>query len=632
MFKKIAKSGLNISLNWNLIFAFISFWSCGFFGYFSKGTFGMVNNILITIVTLAIFLFFLFSGLKNKGEKYTITKEGLVVFFSYFFLLLLLSWKNLTNPINGDHLPYVQHAKAHSFFIVEKIYQHVSAVGSVPFWFMTWCVEILIIVSFVALWSLSRRFGRYFTLSVFGVVFLILRILVIYQGGNPDPYPSFGLFLIWLSGVLVPGTDFIFRLSDFIPFVTFVTFIYYFSKPYFSQKIAWLFGLLIGTIPVFWHVGTLVEFSVWTAGGWTLFLFWLILDKEKKLFSTYTLIAILVVCSCIRVSGPAAIIFVIGLVVLQWYTKKLTVKELLFILTPCLLIVPILIQNHYVGSPAAYNGTVYPDIGIIQNAPLFNRIKVSLFSGVFINSVVNTFSVMYIIALCLLPVLLLIKRKYIELAIAISLFVLAYLMFYSIDPWLWGNGRYQAEYIFPFLAISLFLLLSAVKNRYIQISCIVVGIGLNLFSFYTIPERNEGWYGHVNYFPQAKLRGEYSIQSEYPMDFKQALDEARVAGYEGHIYFPGYLYLFSILSDFSTANVLHEKEIMVNVGASMGTSTVANINKNKNIQVVFIPMYPKDINPIEGSVYNGLKQSGWVDWKEEYNPVYKQTIQGLIRK
>lgn len=630
--KKIFTEGFEVSLNWNLLFAFMAFWSYGFFGYFSKSSFGLVNNILITVLTCGIFLFFLHTGLENKGRKYRVTKEGIIVFASYFFVLLVLSWHNLTNPINGDHEPYVQHAKAHSFYIVEKLAEKIPSVADLPFWFVTWGVEIVIILFFVSLWLIARRLNTHSIVFIFGSIFLALRVVIFHQGGNPDPYPAFGLFPIWISGVLLPGTDFSFRLSDFIPLIIFTSTVYYFVRQYLPKVPAWLFGLLIGTIPVFWHVGTLVEFSVWTAGGWMMFLFWLILDKEKKLFSVYTLVAVLVVCSSIRVSGPAALIFVFGLLVQMWYTKKITTQEVIKILTPCLLIVPLIIQNHYVGSPAAYDGVAYPQLGIIENASLLDRLEASFSTGVVINSTLNSFSLLYIVIVCLLPVLLLLRKKYLELAICVGLLGIAYLMFYSIDPWLWGNGRYQAEYVFPFLAVALFLLVSKITSRAFQVACIVVCIGFNIFCFYRIPLRNEGWYGHKNYFPQAKVRGVYSIQFEYPIDFKSVFVLSKEVGFEGYLYYPGYFYLHFILSGDSIKNVMLEKEIMTNVGASMGTSTVANINNNKIIKVVFIPLYPKDEDSIEDAVYAELKQSGWVDWKELYDPVYKQTTKGLVRK
>ena len=107
---RIVKEGFNITINWNFVLAFICFWSYGFFGYFSKESFfskesiGLVDNILLTILTLFIFLFFLFLGLKNKGKTYIVTSEILVVFSSYFLTFLILSWENLTNPVNGDQL------------------------------------------------------------------------------------------------------------------------------------------------------------------------------------------------------------------------------------------------------------------------------------------------------------------------------------------------------------------------------------------------------------------------------------------------------------------------------------------------------------------------------------------------
>lgn len=635
---RIIKEGFSVTINWNFVLAFICFWSYGFFGYFSKESFfskesiGLVDNILLTILTLFIFLFFLFLGLKNKGKTYTVTPEILVVFSSYFLIFLILSWENLTNPVNGDHFGYIQHAKAHSFFIVEKISHIVPSFNNVPFWFMVWCVDIIFIVSFIAGWLVLKRYNRYLILVVTGTLFIFLRGMVIYQGGNPDPFPAFGLFPIWLSSVFFPGTDFGFRLAVFFPFIVFVTCVYYFSRSYFSKRIAWLFGFLLGTIPVFWHVATIVEFSLWTAMGWAMFLFWLIIDKERKLISLQTLVVILVVCSSIRISGPAALILVFALVFFNWCIKKINVREALAVMIPCLVLLPIILQNHYVGSPAAYAGAPYLNLGIIQNASLFERIKISFLSDVSINAILNTFILPYVVITGLLPILLLLKKKYIQFLVVVSFFCIAYIVFYSIEPWLWGNGRYQAEFIFPFLAASLLLCLIFIKNNILKTCFIVLGIGLNLFSFYTMHSRNEGWYGYRAYFPQAKIRGAYSIESEYPIDYKRALNEASVAGYEGKTYYPGYLYLLSNLSGYSVKNVLREKDIMNTVGASLTTSTAITIHKNKNIQAVFIPMYQKEIESTEEHVYESLKRFGWVDWKELYDPVYKNTIRGLKRK
>lgn len=630
--QKIVNTGFSICINWNIVLAFVCFWSFGFFGYFSNKSFGLVNNGLITLLTLSIFLAFLFLGLNNKGKVYEVSPETVKVFTSYFVVLVVLSWGSLTYPVNGDHLTYIQHAKAHSYFIVEKISQVIPQVATLPFWFVAWLVEVFMLVSFLFGCLLLKKINKYKILVIAGVVFIALRAVVISQGGNTDPFPALGLFPIWLSSVLFPGTDFGFRFAFFIPYITFVTCVYYFARLHFSKEISWLFGFLVATIPVFWHVATIVEFSIWTAIGWAVFLLWTINDKERKVISLQMMIFLLVICSAIRISGPAALAPLLLIVFYEWYVKKINTRELFFLILPISLLLPNILLEFFVGHTAAYVGNNYSSLGIIEGASLFERLKISIISGVFGNAVLNTFIIPYVLIAGILPIILLYKKKYLEFSVTISLFAIAYVMFYSIDPFLWGNGRYQAELIFPFLVASLFLCLQMFTNTFFKICVLILGICFNFFYFFTIPSRNEIWYGRISYFPQAKIRDAYFILSEYPIYYERAFDEARKHGYEGKVYYPGYLFLLSNLSGDSVKSVLKEKYFMNTVGASIGTSTASSIDKNKDIQIVFMPMYQRESRSTQEDVYLSLKKAGWVDWVELYDPVFMNTIRGLKRK
>ena len=64
-----------------------------------------------------------------------------------------------------------------------------------------------------------------------------------------------------------------------------------------------LFGLAVGTIPVLWHVGILVEQSIWTSIIWTLLLLTLAENPDFTNFNWIRWFSVLSIFSLLRITA-----------------------------------------------------------------------------------------------------------------------------------------------------------------------------------------------------------------------------------------------------------------------------------------------------------------------------------------
>ena len=609
-----------INLNWAVILAFVAFWSYGFFGALTPKNFGLSANIFISFILCGIFILFLWLWGNNDSYKdgIIIKNKDILTFASFFLIIFVLSFNNLTMPLNGDQLAHSQQSKLHSIALIDFLSNQTGFLNNFSFKWLIYIVDLLTIFAGFLLYKFIKNKSWLFKTATFSLLFLFFRFSIIAFGGSAGPHPSFRLFPLWLTGAIFTSTDFSFRLAQFIGLIGLMWLIQRIANQRLSFINSWLFALAVGTIPVLWHVGVLAEQSVWTAILWTIFLLYFFTYGDK--FNYIGWISIISIFTMLRQSAFVALLPLFLIIIVDLIKRKEFSAKKIFILSiPILLMIPFLMNSVIVGTPVSYQGDVSS----------FQRVWSALDSGIVFNAIMNSVGWLWIIFL-FIPLLFIFKNPFKILALFIF-FIAGVYVFYMIVSGVWGMGRYQAEYVVPFVALGFFLFINFIAGRYgfTRKFLPVVFIFLIIYNIY-IFKNLASFNKSIDEFKitlgaDMKIRGAYAILSEFPYEYKQAFTAAKEIGYAGKIFVAGVTYgvFGEILNDFTVSEVKMEKNIYEEIKSDVSAE---NINKNNKIQLILISDFAGG-----DKLKDDLENLGWKKWKEFRNNEYGSTIFGLIR-
>ncbi len=624
-----------LPINWAGILVFVAFWSYGFFGALSSGS--RFFNAVIFPVLFGIFFLFLFFWQKRISffkDKIIFKIKDLLVLALLFLLLFPLSFFNLTNSLTNDGLAHAQQSELHGMSLIYILAGKFGFLNNLIFSDVLWAINFLVLISGIAFYLFFRNKKFFLKIAVFSVVFILFRLLVLRFGGSAGPHPPLRLFPLWLSGTIFYPSDFSFRLAQFSGLIAMGWIVWRFVE----KRAGFFFALLLGaasaTIPVLWHAGILAEQSIWTAIVWSFVLLYMYFKAELTANDYLRLVAVVSIATLMRQTAFVAILPIFLRLAYDFWKKKISLADLFLILSPVLVMAPFLLWSFFAGTPASY---VSGEIAYVPaNASALSRAWLAIRHGIVWTAMRNSVSPIWL-GFGALPFILFIKkpRRLFEL---LSFFVCGAVIFYIINPRLWGVGRYQAEYVVPFVILGLVLVATLIKEK-IGILKYILPIGLlaliayNAYVFKNIPKVNPPTDILVSTFSEIiKKRGAYSTITEFPYDYRSALRDVRTSGYADSIYISGATYgaLPQILAGFTVGEVVADKR-------SMGGGDILRngalplspeeINSNKNIKLVLIS---DDIN--RDSTLEQLKVAGWNEWKNFKNEIFGATIIGLVRK
>jgi hypothetical protein len=636
-FKKIdlEKKLFTMPLNWAGILAFVAFWTYGFFGTLSSGSRSL--NITIFPVLLAIFLLFLFfwqKGNKFFKDELVFRIKDLLVLSLLFLFLFPLSLSNLSNSLNGDELAHAQQAELHGISLTYLLAGKFGFLNNLSFADVLWTINFLILLFAAAFYLFLKNKSFSLKVLAFSAVFILSRLLVLRFGGSGGPHPPFRLFPLWLSGTIFYPADFSFRLAQFLGLIILGWIIWRFAEKRAGFVLAFLVAASSITIPVLWHAGILAEQSVWTAIAWSLVLLYMYLKPELEVKDYLRLVVGISVATLMRQTAFVAFLPVFLRLAYDIWKKKISLVEAFMIFSPVLVTAPFLLGSFVSGTPASYisGEAAYVPAGMHGLARVWFAVK----SGIIWTAITNSVKPVWLVFVGI-PLIFFIKkpRKLFELT---SFFVCGASIFYLINPNLWGVGRYQAEYVAPFAVFGLALVAMFIKEKmkvlkYVLLVGLLALIAYNVYVFKNIPKANPPADILVSAFSDTiKKRGEYSIITEFPYDYRFALAGARAGGYADSVYIAGSTYgVFpEILAGFTVREVTTDKKLTTG-GDILRNSALPlspeEITSDKNIKLVLIS---DDMN--RNFIFSQLETLGWTEWKNFKNEEYGATTIGLIRK
>jgi len=626
----LEKDIFSININWATILAFVAFWSYGFFGALTGKNLGFGKNIVISFFLFVIFILFLWLEQKDNFKDHFIFKnKDIFVFASFFLILVFFSFGNLTASVVGDGFAHAQQSKLHSITLIYLLSETANFFDNFIFSNLIYAIDLLMIGFGFLIYKFTEKRRWLVKVIIFSALFLLFRIIVIKFGGSAGPHPPFRLFPLWLASAIFTSADFSFRLAQFAGLIGLMCFIQRIVNKRLNFINSWLFAFAVGTIPVLWHVGILVEQSIWTAIVWILFLLYFLIsdfdNNEAKELNYMRWISIISIFTLLRQSAFVAFLPLLLIIFIDFLKRReFNIKKILILTSPIFLMLPFLLNNIVNGTSASYLG----ELSSIQ------RIWVALDSGIIFNAMMNSIGWPWIIFL-FFPLLFFIKNS-LKISAVLIFFIAGVCIFYMVNPSLWGMGRYQAEYVIPFVILGFFLFVNYIvkyynfASKFLPIFFVFLIIN-NIYVFKNLASFNKPIDElKITFFDQdIKIRGQYAILSEFPYEYKQAFAEAKKAGYSGNIFVAGATYgvFGEILNNFTVLEVNLEKDIykkMQNISPAIYSSW--EINENAKIKLVLITDYHKG-----KELKKELENLGWNRWKEFNNRQYGSTIYGLTR-
>ena len=476
------------------------------------------NIFIIEVLINLNFIVFFYLYKKNPSQKnsfnFNFDKIEILFFLSLFLFLLILTFNELNTPLFGDEIAPTRRAARtalFSSFLFLKVFD-IDYLKEIPFKYIIQVLsffQILFIIFIIYLLKTKKLYILIFLL----LINFLLRFLIkdaIHHPPLNHIFSSVFTSFLGLNHIVV-------RLSYLIPFLLFLIFLFKLISTYIEKKISMLLIISIATFPFLIIASVVPDHSIWSSLIFTFLLFYVYLKDNINYKLCITIISIGIL---FRITIFSAFILIglvfIGDIINKKFKisdklKDLFLKDKIFVFI--LIFMPLLLVS-IIGTPA-FEG--------INNSNSFTLFFEALKSNIIFNSIIKQIPLWYY------PFLFLIffaKRK----TEIIIFFILNLIIYFSIQPGLWGNAKYVLEYALPFFILGYFIFAKILIERKMikTISLItLLIIFLNVYDIYKFPKSrvsadiilNDG-YQKVMKSPDKKTKYLLKIPYSYDDAFK----------------------------------------------------------------------------------------------------------------
>ena len=625
--KSIISKELVITINWPYVLIFVFLWSYGYQGAIGLKSFFFQIGFSLYLIGVTTYLLFIgFKKKKFSTLKLTfLIKDFLILFFIATFWMII-AFEKLNQPLVGDQFYHGLGAIKHELFSLLILSKFIN-IENIIFKDAIYLVDILIIIFSIFLIFISRllKFNLVSTIFLTILVLLIMRFASLSLGGGMNPHPPFQLFPIWLSTSIFGLSDLTFRIAQFVGLIgcSFMIHLVLVKRLGYINSI--FAATALCSIPLFIHVSTLVEGSIWTSILWIFLLIQIPLMRGHDSIYWFSLTSIISIFILLRITSFIAypLIFILFMKY-NWPLFLKSKKDFVHFVSPFLICLPFLAVSIFIGTP----GSIGAETELVTNKFfVFNNIIYIFKSGTFFDIVLSNIN-----AAWLFPILgIFIKLKdeknyFFNRAIIIVFLILAIEMFFSIGPGLWGVDRYQAEYLIPFIVSGGYLFFCKIHEIWNQNFLIPL---LSLFLIYS------GVIGFHNYSIKPDMIGigqdNIMRQSEQIYDYKTALIDAKNSGLAGKTLLVGVTYgaLPQILSGFTIKEVKQSIELNKKLMFGGWLSASAELINNEP-EVKLVLMTEMSFASNQDNLRKNLLLLGWKDWNI-FSPIGDNVVIGVIR-
>lgn len=431
----IDKNAIKISYSPYEIMLLVTIWTYGIFGAFLTRS----DNYLVLILgsLVPIFVSYLLLTIDHHEHKKTleIGYDSLKIASIFFISMLFLINDGLFSWFYNDQSAHVTEAFKHGIFLSQLL----PGIENLSYNILIYITNLSILLFFIGLIKFLRtQKNIYIKIFVLTIIFLFLRISIIYSGGTESMHPPFRLFPILFSSIFFGISEIGIRIFQLILASSFLTYFFTILKKKFSNLNSFLFTTLILTTPLFLFTSLSIEPSIYAFIIVTIFLIDINNQFENQKFSFSKWIFIISIGSLIRQSIFLLFIplFMAYLLQKDWGIKSFSIKSIGKLLSPVFACLPIFLNSFLSGTPSTNNLQIN---GFLDNNYL--EIFVSNF-GILLS---------LFIIISLIPNLKKMKSSFIITSTFLILFFSFIIVpFYGYE----FTYRYHVEYALPFALLG----------------------------------------------------------------------------------------------------------------------------------------------------------------------------------
>ena len=633
----ILKKPITVKFYWMDILFYSFFITYGLFGAAAPPLANFLSHPIIGLLQIAMISIFLIiigiTGFK-WGEDFKdsihITYKEFIIAIFLLFALFSLGFENLQHSIQGDESAYLIIAFGHAIKFLINFGMQIEGIGVYESRHLIQIVSGLIVGGLIAFVYFTSMLSWQKRIPVVLFTLILCRVLIMSFGGNPSPHPPLGGIVHLVFGTVFGLNNFALKSAYFFLYCIFIFSIYKLALQGLPRHVSILLSLAVGTVPLGLHLATIVENSIWSLMCFTFVMLSLAVTQSQNYLRLACIVSIATLCR-----QPAFIGFVPILIVFISSSDRPFNAEwgrnLLKLLVPSIIFIPFLLQSIIYGTPSTEAQGEY--------SGQLTRIYVALNSGIVLVAIANSIPKLWIA--CMPSAFIWWRRYPNQSASFLIFFLLAVIIYYSINPGLYGLGKYQAEYALPFAIVGSFfsvkLSLSYIREKLLSFVLLIV-IGLNVFNFFDIPTQNKSIDSLIDsFFTDTKsYNSGYHVLCGFPYEFNQAYSEVTKLGLTENSYTIGVSYgvFLEISNGYSLKSTAAADSILraqrkLNEHNSEGAPTniiIRNIETDLRIKAIILGAIEK-----RKDLVDGLIERGWTEHARYSNSQYRSTVILLTR-
>lgn len=466
--------------------------------------FGSLPKSMLFAAVIAVFCWFY----RDLKFACVVRKSDIAWFLGLTGLLSLINGHVLVQALACDELYHLGMA-SQSVVAIEKIIRHGGDLGAYlrgrPMTELVPLLNFIVLGCAVFIGWMSLRIVRWGKTDEaqsrirFLLLFLILAAVGQLFRSFPDRaeiHPPLRLLPLFLGQFFLGYDDFVFRMMSTLTLAGLMTVGVNYIKfgnngdnePSFRRT---FIGLAAFAVPTLLHVSSIVEPSIWSYSTWLGVFF--LLSRYAALKDERYLIAIGVMIALGALMRQNAMVLwsVLG-IVLIWKRPKTSIwfKALL----PCLWFLPFFFHLVFGNHPAK------------SDHPIQNVVSAAVSGKSLFFIFIQTTPPWGVAALILTAFVCIYKLWKDENAVLVCLaLVPAFVLYFSINPYLWPLGRYQAEWIAPAISILGLIVAARVGRRHLPFLTGLFAV-LTFYSISTVRQlHRDAYYGT---WPERRITSE----------------------------------------------------------------------------------------------------------------------------
>lgn len=450
-----------------------------------------LSQLWVTVITILLCAFLLLVYRKHRYEV-EISQTDAKVFLGFVLLNIIAHWSGLFYSLGGDELYHANRALP-----LESLYRDLqpafSRTSMESFRSSMWKLldprhmnvidlwralsfSVITLVALACALVATRRITdkhcpnlRSHQVAGWTMFFAISACYGLWMNLPAEVHPPGRLIPLLLSTLIFGYNSFAFRIPGILALACTQWALMRYLRERAPQQPHWWHATVcasIGFIPTVFYSSEAVEPSIY---GFCAYIFVVLFVHKYFNHQRREFLVAAAIAAAIGTLCRQSAVITWGLIALGFASnrKNWQIGPLLLVFAPLIIDIPYLYSVSKLGHPA---------VGVTQQAKL-DLLSQAIESGVAIMSAANSTTLPWLIITAIALAIWIRKPRWQE-AMPLLLAIPSFVLFHTIWQYLWGLGRYQAEYIAPFIAFLLVFACSRLADSLLKYGCAVLAIGM----------------------------------------------------------------------------------------------------------------------------------------------------------